>query len=146
MPSYRIHIFLYFIFLPFLLKIFPYEGSVKLLVFSILLGAFYSFFPDIDASNSKVRKFVNIVLFITILFSMSVYLLEHSTYALGIGIVSFVFYLFLQNVRHRGFFHSFLSCLLFSCPLIFISYQTFILGFYGYFLHIIVDYIYSKTK
>lgn len=153
MPSWKIHLIFNLIFIPLFWKIFLGQLFLEnIFLFSLLLFLylFFSVFPDLDTSKSKVRDYVSFIL--ATIITIFLILIANFTYVFTLPLTFLLIYFFLKYMptKHRGFTHSLKFSILF--PFIFLFSIKFLLEFSfldmslyflflfsGYLFHIILD-------
>ncbi|MCK9293213.1 MAG: metal-dependent hydrolase [archaeon] len=115
---------------------YPLNYQQMLLAFFVCLV--YSVLPDVDKSDSWIRKKLNLVLFYSILLLGILYFLDYKKVVLPI--------LFLMGVevvlmfsKHRGVFHTFAFGVLLAGPWLFLDKIYFFAALVGVLSHWIAD-------
>jgi hypothetical protein len=105
----------------------------------LLIGGLYSLLPDIDCSSSKIRVLVTGLLSAAALLTLTFDFLTKSgeLSSLSLLIVAVLFLLWLT--KHRGALHTPAAGIVFSAPLLFAGPHFFIMGLYGYLMHLLLD-------
>lgn len=153
MPSWKIHLIFNLIFIPLFWKIFLSQlflENIFFFFFILFLYGFFSVFPDLDTSKSKVRDYVSILLATVITIFLILIIDFTFIFALPISFLLIYFLLKYIPTKHRGFTHSLKFSILF--PFFIILIMKFILEFsyenmiiytiflsLGYLFHIILD-------
>lgn len=87
--------------------------SKDLIVF-VVAGLVASVFPDLDIGNSKIRKFTNRILSISLVILIALYWqMRQDVYLIGAVLIALAF-LLLSFSKHRQIFHSWVFWLLVS--------------------------------
>lgn len=98
----------------------------------ILISVIYGLLPDVDTTESKLGKILLLFSLLAILFS---FIFLHITF----GIILTIIIIFFVLLKHRGFTHTILASIIFSVPLLFVSYPHLIVGFISYIGHLLLD-------
>ncbi|HLD90177.1 MAG TPA: metal-dependent hydrolase [Patescibacteria group bacterium] len=141
MPNYKTHLVLGLVFVVIAIVIAYYFGfgnffefgdSWKLYIFAVGVTLLYSILPDLDIKTSKAFLLISFCLLAFIIFCF----LKNE---IIFGIISASVLILMLFLQHRGRIHSFLAALLFSIPIIFVSWTLAIVGFLAYASHLIAD-------
>lgn len=115
----------------------------------VVIGIIYSMIPDLDLNNSiPFRWFLISVcsysIFMLIKPQTTIEILNYSFPQRYFAIPPLVSLIILQFIQHREFFHSVLSGILFSAPvLFFLGLKGFLTGLLAYYSHLILDHEFS---
>ena len=139
MSGYKVHMAAFLVFVPvFLLLLYGVFGflpSPVSLFLGVLSGVFYSVLPDMDIRGSKIRWFLGVLFFV----SATAFYLSNVVFFALFSFCVFLFLLVTFFMKHRGFLHSFLACVLFSGPLFFFDPFVGLLSFLGFLCHLACD-------
>lgn len=131
--STAIFIFLYYMLSNHL------DLDVTKILFAYFIFIVYSLLPDIDKNNSWIRKQLNTIIFILILFFTLISLVNQDQTALLIAAILVVVVIILTIIKHRGAIHTLSFGIIASVPLLFIDPLYFFAGFIGVITHLIAD-------
>ena len=141
MPNWKTHLMIGLVFVVCIIlgfhyfgfgNFFEFENSWKLYAFAVGITLLYSILPDLDIRTSKAFLLISFCLLSFIIFCF----LQNE---IIFGIISASVLILMLFLQHRGRIHSFLAALLFSIPIIFVSWTLAIVGFLAYTSHLIAD-------
>jgi len=111
-------------------------------VVGVLLCIVYSLIPDIDHPNSKIRKYMSVVLLVVIIISI-LGVIEGTVIPKKVsklvGVSSALVLLSLWFIKHRGMMHSPVIGLLLSLPAFVLGWQGFVCAYSGFLTHLLLD-------
>jgi hypothetical protein len=118
-----------------IIDIHPIKGPTLFLTFIICLT--YSLIPDLDLSNSWIKRQLNVIVLYAILI-LSVLFFVNKMFIIPI-IFLLVIEVILLLLKHRTILHSPITGIFLALPLYFISPIYFAAGYLGFFSHWMMD-------
>ena len=138
--NYKNHLAFYFFLSSVVVCLLCFYSSITHnILFSIVVGGIYSLLPDCDSRNSKINKYSNRILLVSLFVLLLLYIYIKDDNIIYVCMVLTLFLFFLQVVKHRGFLHSVTAMLVFTVPLLFVSLETAFFGMVGYGSHLLLD-------
>jgi len=109
------------------------------ILFSFGIFLIYSLLPDIDKNNSWIRKQLNQIIILLLLFFTIVSIVNKDRIALVIAAILIISQIVLTLIKHRGPIHSIIFGVIASAPLLFLNPIFFFAGLIGVMTHLLAD-------
>jgi hypothetical protein len=116
------------------------DTNLTLAAMCLLIIPTYAIFPDIDQASSNSRKLVFSFILAAIITAA---LYDEKWIVIGLALFMALTLIFAE---HRGLFHSLLTGLLISAPLVYFDYMLAGFAFISYYSHLLLDRLFTKKN
>ncbi|MDD4049377.1 MAG: metal-dependent hydrolase [Candidatus ainarchaeum sp.] len=115
------------------------ELEIEKILIAYFIFIVYTLLPDIDKNNSWIRKQLDKIIILLLIFFTGISIINNDQTALIIAGILLLLEIILTVIKHRGPLHSFTFGILTASPLLFLDPVYFFAGFLGVVVHLLAD-------
>lgn len=115
------------------------ELEIEKILIAYFIFLVYTLLPDIDKNNSWIRKQLDKIIILLLIFFTGISIINNDQTALIIAGILLLLEIILTVIKHRGPLHSFTFGILTASPLLFLDPVYFFAGFLGVVVHLLAD-------